>query len=537
MAFLRHEKKKSGTYLRIVESYKDNGKPKHRTLHSLGKLEDYPPQQLEAIAKKLLKLAGIPIEDIVASSFHEESRVNYGYALLIKKLWKLFDLTSLVNKISRNTRVKFDWMHVLQLMIAERLNEPVSKHQSYFNQEEYIGFGTSTINLEHFYRTLDLLSKEQALIKRHLFNQQRNLFSQELDVVFYDVTTLYFDSQKEQEDNLRQKGYSKDGKAHKLQVVLGLLVDKFRNPITYQIYQGNTYEGKTMIDALKTIKKDYKVDNVIVVADSGMIDKNNRTYMEDEEINYIIGDTIKTLPEKIKSVLLDKTRHLQVNNCASIENFSYTTTTYQNRTIFCTYSAKRAAKDKSERDKLIEKAQKWLENPSQYKQKTKKGAGRFIETDIGGTPLKLNIERIKADERYDGFKAISTTTKLSIEDILSKYRDLFEVEHAFRALKSQLEIRPVFHWTNKRIEGHIVMCFIAYTFLNYVKNICQLQYREIVKVLDQMQMSKIKHDNTSERVYMRSKLTDPQMHLAEKLKLVVPKDVVSENVVYQALSQ
>lgn len=174
------------------------------------------------------------------------------------------------------------------LMIAERINEPSSKLQSHFNQREYIGFGENEIPSHYFYRTLDVLSKEEELIKNHIFTHQHNLFSTVLDVVFYDVTTLYFDSQVEQEKALRQKGYSKDGKAHKTQVVLGLLVDKNRNPISYQIYQGNTYEGGTMIDALKEMRNQFNIDRVIAVADSAMIDKDNRDFMVDNEIDLVL---------------------------------------------------------------------------------------------------------------------------------------------------------------------------------------------------------------------------------------------------------
>jgi transposase len=464
MAFLRIENKKSGTYLRIVESYKEGGKAKHRTLYSMGKVEDYPKDQLENIAKKLLSLSGVPLENIIANSFCEIGRVNYGYSLIINSLWKIFDLDFFARRVNAINKTEFDWTLVLQYIIAERLNVPCSKLQCYFHQDEYIGFGEEK-DLQYFYRTLDILSKNQEILKEHLFNQQRNLFSEALDVVFYDVTTLYFDSNEEQPKNKRKKGYSKDGKAHKTQVVLGLLVDKLRNPVTYQIYEGNTYEGKTMIDALEIIKKQYKIDQIIVVADSGMIDKDNRAYMLENGFDFILGDRLKSLPENIREKLIDKNNYLPVNKDIDINKLSYTELQYQDRKIYCTYSEKRAKKDAYEREKLLEKAKKWLENPSKYKQKKKLGAGRYIVSDTEGLPIKLDDSKILQDCKYDGFKAISTTTQLSIEEVLEKYSDLFEVEHAFRTLKSQLEIRPMYHWTNSRIDGHIAMCFIAYTFL------------------------------------------------------------------------
>jgi transposase len=531
MAFLRVEKKESGTYMRIVESYKEKGIPKHRTLYSLGKVEDYPSYQLENIAKKLLELAGVALEDIVAESFHEVGRVNYGYILIIKKLWKIFNMDTFSKHITSITKTKFNWIEVLQLMIVERLNEPSSKLSTYNNQSEYLGL-SETYELQYFYRTLDLLAQKQDYLKQHLFKQQQNLFTQELDVVFYDVTTLYFESQKENPNSKRQKGYSKDGKAHKTQVVLGLLVDKLRNPITYNIYKGNTYEGGTMIDALSQLRKTHKIDKVVAVADSAMIDSGNRAFMEDCSINYIIGDRLKNLPENIQQQLLNKKTHKAVNDNVTKENFSYACIEYQGRKLICTYSENRAHKDAYEREKLIIKAEEWLKNPSKYKQAKKKGAGRFITINEDGLPLELNKDKIKEDAKYDGFKALSTTTDLSIEEVLEKYRDLFEVEHAFRTLKSQLEIRPVYHWTDERIEGHIAMCFIAYTFLNYLRNITQMQYREIIKAIDQMQMSIIEEGQSKEKVYMRSKITDNSEKILNKLKIATPKDTTPQNTVF-----
>lgn len=128
---------------------------------------------------------------------------------------------------------------------------------------------------------------------------------------------MYFDFQVEKEDSLSQKGYSKDGKAHETQIVLGLLVDKLRYPISYEIYQGNTYEGATMVDALKTLKKLYKIDQDIVVADSAMIDEENRLFMVSREIDYIIGDRFKSLGKNLVDQLIDRSLHKEIGRSES----------------------------------------------------------------------------------------------------------------------------------------------------------------------------------------------------------------------------
>jgi len=532
MAFLRIEQKKSGRYIRIVESYKKDGVPRHRTKYSLGKVEDYHPQQLERIAKKLLELAGCRLEDIIKDDLKEIRRTNYGYALVIKSLWKQLGLDVWMKKINYKRRIRFNWLSALELMLAERLNDPCSKRSSYFHQSDYSGFSESKIDLQHLYRTLDLLSEEQESLKKHLFTTQQSLFSSCLDVVFYDVTTLYFDSQREDENSLAQKGYNKDGKHHKIQIVLGLLIDKLRNPITYHVYRGNRYEGKTMIDALEDLQKKYKIDKVIVVADSAMIDKENREFIEKQgNIDYIIGERLKNLPSKVSQYLINPEKHQRIYDKEG-SVFTYSKIEYQNRKIICTYSPKRAMKDRSEREKLIKKAKELLENSSKLSQIKKRGAARYIRQESEGKHL-LDIEKIKSDEKWDGYKAISTTTDLSVNEVLEKYGDLFEVEHAFRTLKSQLEIRPIFHWTNKRIEGHIAMCFIGYTMLNYIRLKSGLQIEEIVRTIDKMQISEIQESQTKETFFLRSSIDANQQKIIQTLKLVVPKDVTSHKAIYQ----
>src|SRR5690606_38287047 len=149
-------------------------------------------------------------------------------------------------------------------------------------------------------------------------------------------------------------------------------------------------------------------------------------------------------------------------------------------------------------------------------------------SDEDGTPIMLDQSKIKNDEKYDGFKAISTTTDLPVEQILAKYNDLFEVEHAFRTLKSQLEIRPMFHWTDKRIKGHVCMCFMAFTFMNYMRNTTNLQYKELIKTLDAMQFSSVLDNQTQMQFFIRSAINTNQQTLAEKLQLNIPPDATTQ---------
>ena len=176
---------------------------------------------------------------------------------------------------------------VVKLLVAERLNDPGSKLSSRNKQHEYLGL--QQVSLQHIYRSLDYLSKYSKLIQKQIFQTGRNLFNLQLDVVFYDVTTFYFCSEKQGE--LRQKGFGKDGKIGKTQVVFGLLIDKQKNPVAYRLYKGSQYEGHTFEDAVNILKKEYQIDKLVVVADRGMLSKQNIDIVS-EAFEFIVGERL-----------------------------------------------------------------------------------------------------------------------------------------------------------------------------------------------------------------------------------------------------
>ena len=534
MAFLRVEKKASGTYLRIVKTYKKEGKVKHNTLFSLGKVEDYAVDQLERIGKRFLELAGKSFDEIVTHELEEVARYNYGFPLVMKWLWDRYDLAPFFKKHVGSTRkISFDFQNVLKLLLCERLSEPSSKLATYLHQEDYIGLQEAS--LQHLYRSLDILDDVSELLRKHLYERQRSLFSERLDVVFYDVTTLYFDASRPlSQDDMRKKGYSKDGKAHKLQVVLGLVVDKLRNPVTYQLYEGNQYEGTTLRDGIATLKKSFQIDKVIMVCDRGMMSTKNLEAVKDSGYDYIIGERLKKLSKEVQQELIDSSKHRPLST-GQQDKYTYHDYRLGDKRIICTYSEKRARKDAHERQVLVEKAIALLDNPGTLKAKNKKGAKRYLSYQEDDN-ISLDEARIRQEEAYDGFLAIATNRKdLAVHEVIEQYTNLFQVEHAFRTLKSTVNIRPMYHWNPKRIRGHVAICFLAYLFLNDLEKSLKWTSNELIRTLDKMQVSKIRQ-NEQEYFYLRSNICENTKHLIEKLRLVVPKDTTPQNLINQYFS-
>ena len=510
MAFIKKDKLKSGVYLRIVESYRDeNGKAKHRTLHQLGKVSDYTPKMLRRMGERLYELGGGNIRDLIGENIEELDRYNYGFYLIYWKIFRQYGLDKTLDRIALRKKLKFNLSNAVLLMLLERLNDPTSKRESYFNQEEYLGI--EGVDLHHLYRSLDYLADHQQLIQNCIYKSSRNLFNQSLDVVFYDVTTFYFDSDKVAEGSIRQKGFSKDGKVGKTQVLFGLLIDQHKQPIGYRIYRGDTFEGHTFEDALHSLKSNYNIDKVVVVADRGMLSKNNLSLTQSSGYEFIVGERLKQLPREVQERLLDLKKYERewIMDPESEDPIvvRYCITEHEGRTIIGTHSARRAKKDKAEREEKIDKARDLIKNPSKLNAK----ARRFFITSQTGK-VELDEAKIKKAERYDGILAISTNaTNLPMEQILDHYRNLYKIEHSFRTFKTHLETRPMFHWTDKRIEGHICLCYIGYALLNNLqttlkKRKVKFSEKKLRKLIERMQVSHIRQGD--KEFYLRSKLTD-----------------------------
>ena len=532
MAFLRQGKKGAATYLRIVESYRDpDGKSKHRTLYSLGKAEDYSPGALKKIGQSLFELGGGTIEQLENRMLHEVARFYYGFPLVVKELLKSYSLHTFFDGVARNKNLGFNLTQSINLLISERLHDPLSKLSNYKNQSDYLGI--EQIELHQIYRTLDYLYENQESIKHIIYNKGRNLFNQKLDLVFYDVTTFYFDSDKE--DGFREKGFGKDGKIGNTIITFGLLIDKDKQPVGYEVYRGRQYEGHTFSDALVRLKEKYQIDKVICVADTGMMNADNVQEVMDAEYEYIFGERFKNIAESKQDELLDLDKYttieVQEDEGESPVKLKYYTTSYNSKRLIATYSTKRAAKDKAEREEKIAKAQIFLKDPSQLGKKAKV---YFLKKDAKNKYV-LDKDKISRSERFDGFFCIATNnTDLSTDKILDAYKQLFRIEHSFRSFKTFLETRPMFHWTEKRILGHLALCYISFTLLNFLQLKLKKQgnaqsENQIRRNLIKMQMSLVSQNDNE--YYLRSKPTEGERQIMKALSISELPDLIPHQVI------
>lgn len=210
MAYMRIDKKEGEQYIRIVASKRKEGKPRQETVYNLGKVSDYTPVQLKRFGTKFFELGGGDPRELLEGAIEELGRYNYGYFQLFSRIFSFYKLDKLLARIQSKHKLEINLANAVMLMLLERLSEPSSKRQNFLNQQDYLGI--EKLELHHLYRSLDYLSKYQEAIQNNIYQPSSNLFNQGLDVVFYDVTTFYFESDVEEEGKLRQIGFSKDGK-------------------------------------------------------------------------------------------------------------------------------------------------------------------------------------------------------------------------------------------------------------------------------------------------------------------------------------
>lgn len=301
------------------------------------------------------------------------------------------------------------------------------------------------------YRYLDKLHNTQKeLVQQISFEHTQKVLNRDISVVFYDVTTLYFEI--DNEDELRKTGFSKEGKHQNPQIVLGLLVSKNGYPLAYEIFEGNKFEGHTMLPVLDTFKEKYNLDQLIVVADSGLLSRTNIEELQTKGYEFILGARIKNESNPIKKKIL--ALELKNGQSALIKKGGLK--------LIVTYSEDRAKKDRYNREKGLRRLEKQIKTGRLTKSNiNNRGYNKFLMLE-GDIKVSINKEKLKQDSKWDGLKGYITNTKLNRNQIIENYQHLWQIEKAFRIAKSDLKIRPVYHRLQHRIEAHICVSFVAY---------------------------------------------------------------------------
>ena len=336
-------------------------------------------------------------------------------------------------------------------IVVARLVYPVSKLKTVDYLYRYQG---KTVSPDSIYLFLDRLNNRYSQQAQAIAYRYSCSILKQISVVFYDVTSLYFEA--EDEDDLRKIGFSKDGKFQNPQIMLGLLVGQNGYPIGYDIFEGNTFEGKTLIPILEDIGRRYRFGKPVVVADAAMLSKDNLKALDEAKYPFIIAARLRNETEARQAEILQC--------CEGMTNGQSVVIGYPaGRRLIVSYSDSRARKDAHNRDRGLARLRKRVGTGKLTKEHlNNRGYNRFLKL-AGEVTVEIDESQVEQAARWDGLKGYLTNTDLPAETVIENYGQLWHIEKAFRISKTDLRIRPMYHRRRRRIEAHVLVAFVAYT--------------------------------------------------------------------------
>lgn len=417
--------------------------------------------------------------------------LGFRYGFLHEILSKLF------------TTFKFHMLQhpLLTDLVIARIIEPSSKLQSLEFLEKFLGIVHPRCEL---YRQLPTIVCLQDKVEAKVLAVAKKEFSFTFSLVFYDVTTLYFESFAE--DEIRVPGFSKDNKSQQPQILIGLLVSADGFPVAYQLFKGNTFEGHTLIPVIMAFKRKHKIGSLTVVADAAMLSMKNILALRQNNLHYIVAARTANLSPKLIAKI---SAQLSRQDGATVR-----IPTDEYGDLICEFSSKRFAKDQREMNKQIRKAEILLQNPSAIKRT------KFIKVK-NPTEYSFNTELLEKNKLLLGLKGYYTNLAPEVSEhlIIEHYHNLWRVEHDFRIAKSDLQMRPIYHFKEHTIKAHVLICFMALAVCKYMELKTGKSTKYILKKLKSVTDARMLNKLTDQEFILRSDIDYETKQLIDKLDL------------------
>lgn len=381
-------------------------------------------------------------------------------------------------------------------LVLARIVEPASKRASQRILSSLFGID---YQLTSIYRFLKILPPFKEEIEKRLIIFAKKNLGFDFSFVLYDITTLYFETFTE--DDIRKCGFSKDNKIGQPQILIGLVVDRTGFPLSFAVFEGNKFEGSTLIPVILKFKETHQIANLAVVADAAMISEKNIISLKQAGLNYIVGARLGNIkPQAIKEIS-ERLNRLDGTSLKVKTSKGY---------LICSFSAKRYAKDKHEMEKRLKKAQQILEGKGEARR------NKFLSKDKN-VAYFLNKAVIDKTELLLGIKGYYTNLDLPEKTVIERYQDLWRIEKSFRISKNDLEARPVYHFKKQAIIAHILICVTALAVLKWIEISTQKSARYVVNQLKEVSDGRVLNLVTNKEVLMRSKISDEVLFLLKKL--------------------
>ena len=479
--------------VKICETYRKDGKVKQRIVHHVGiALDDAEEVKLKAYGEELISKILVKREQEAAQlslfplTEEEAQQGNKRGRPVRKKLEDIVPPSEVkLDEVKEESRIiegvheiggaMFDEMYagllpkrqlsILKDIVLTRLVTPGSKYKAQQDLQKHFDIEHS---LDSVYRMMDKVYPNIDRIKQMTFQKTNSLFPSGVDLILFDVTTLYFESTNV--DELRAFGYSKDHRFNTTQVVLALATNPDGLPVGYELFEGNRAEVTTLLAAIESWRKLFRIGSVCFIGDRAMFTKGNLLLLEQHQCQYVIAAKLRKLPESAQAAIFDENAYRPTVLQSGLGWVADLPLNGQR--LIVSYKNQRAMKDKRERDAVLNKIRKTLGTKgSSSKLVTNAGVKKYVSHDDETTAF-IDEDKVLRDEQWDGFHGVITNIQDdTAESIIARYARLWVIEASFRINKHNLQMRPIFHWKPERIHAHIAICYMTFSVLRH------LQYR------------------------------------------------------------
>ncbi len=442
--FIRSKKNKSGTTsIQII----DKSSAKYKVIKTVGGAYD-ERQEKELMQQAYELIPALTKQNRIDFSFSEDEVFLKQFKQGVKKIF-IVGPELILGKIFDEVGYHHISHLLFRHLVITRLVYPGSKLKAVDYLLKYKGIYTNKDRIYRYMDAFDLKYKETAIDLT--FEHTKQILNNQISVAFYDITTLYFEASDE--DDLRRTGFSKDGKAQNPQILLALLVGIDGQPMAYEVFEGDKYEGHTLIPVVQAFKKKYNLPSLIIVADAGLLSTENITELIRLDYPFILGARLKNETDTIKQQILSQTY---------TDGKTFTIYKQKNIRLIVNHSAKRAKKDAHLRKQGLERLEKSLKSGKLTKEKiNNRGYNKYlkIKNEIA---VEIDYIAFRADNKWNGLKGYVTNCNLSEAAIIDNYKQLWTIEKAFRISKTDLRVRPIYHRLERRIKTHICIAFCSY---------------------------------------------------------------------------
>ena len=479
--------------------------------------DDPPP--LSRGRPKIKRLDDIlPPDQVSLSDVVEEKRIVEGFSEIAGQLY---------DDLGFNKILATGAKHTLKDVVLTRLSEPTSKRASCRILEDQFG---KEMPLDRVYRMMDHLEPQIPMMQELVRSASLRLLKDKVDILLFDVTTLYFESVEV--DELRNFGYSKDQKYHCTQVVLALATTGEGLPIGYELFEGNFAETRTLQECLTSWhNQGLEVGRICLAADAAMFSKSNLALMREMGITYVVAAPLRKLTKEVKEQILNDQEYqpgVVEKDIVWTKEIPY----QDEQRLIVTYSSARARKNAYDRKRLLDKLSRKLGKKRGIKNLvSNRGYLKYINEE-NGVVCKLNEEKITEEERWDGMHGIVTNAPKEDEALalLHRYRRLWKIEEAFRVNKHTIKMRPIYHFKQERIKAHIAICYMAFALMRHMEyriKITQkkMSPKEIIEALNSVQASILVHKKTRDRYKMPAHLREEARKIYQAFGIKRAKNV------------